>query len=500
MHMDSRPLSSGTSGSRGARNKELRVRQKEEAKKEEEREKRAPTPDSKNARGRSATRDGRDAQPVACAGREGAGEVEAAYVSPMGGRSDSDTPWWLRKIGSRVRRSRGDGDVSSLLSRLQRTRDDVPCVAALPRWWCPRDGAVEVGVVVEDVLVARDAGVTAANGRWEEAKLMDGGEEVGKMGAHTRRESGNEEYAEGGRTGREGKDDVGKGEGRSSNAAQAAFDADEEGGGERREGVDVCIHGERRGSAAGRVARGGKPGADDACDEVGGGVGREERREKGKGRQWMEGKGAGRDEMTRVAKLKPTRRVECERAAEGMVRDEGKARQDKGGGEEDGRGRDAETTERGQRKGEQYAVEGKGEGTKDRRREEEWMGEERSSNGGPEGRKECVEVGAGFSCGEKEGAGGGMKETQMADVIQPVERKRRGQQCFSRVFDALRQRVDELHDVHAVEGARRGEELVLGRREDARALSAPPVAGGSRWRQSRISANADAGTIPFARS
>jgi hypothetical protein len=36
--MYSRPLSSGTSGSRGARNKELRVRQKEEAKKEEGRD------------------------------------------------------------------------------------------------------------------------------------------------------------------------------------------------------------------------------------------------------------------------------------------------------------------------------------------------------------------------------------------------------------------------------------------------------------------------------
>jgi hypothetical protein len=46
---------------------------------------------------------------------------------------------------------------------------------------------------------------------------------------------------------------------------------------------------------------------------------------------------------------------------------------------------------------------------------------------------------------------------QMADAIQPVERKRRSQQRLSRVLDSHAQRGDELRDVRAVEGARRDE-------------------------------------------
>jgi hypothetical protein len=117
---------------------------------------------------------------------------------------------------------------------------------------------------------------------------------------------------ENGRTGREGKDDVGKGEGRSSNAAQAAFDADEEGWrGEK--GGSECMYTwgkarERGGTNSARRQTGSRRrvrrsrGRGRERREK-----REERRERGKGRQWMEGKGAGRDETTRVAKLKPTR-------------------------------------------------------------------------------------------------------------------------------------------------------------------------------------------------
>ncbi|KAJ7266746.1 hypothetical protein C8J57DRAFT_1469850 [Mycena rebaudengoi] len=196
-------------------------------------------------------------------------------------------------------------------------------------WWCARVGAVEVGVaqvvsksyrrVVEDALAARDAGVTTANGRWRgkgkngsiRTSAKQEGRKEGREDGVARIHGGDGdegmseaevgdavdgvgEKRENGRTGREGKDDLGRGEGRSSNAVQAAFDADEEEGwrGEKG-GVDRYIHGERRGSAAGRIVRGRKPGADDACDGVGGGRGRE-RREAGKGRQWMEGKGTRR--------------------------------------------------------------------------------------------------------------------------------------------------------------------------------------------------------------
>ncbi|KAJ7278145.1 hypothetical protein C8J57DRAFT_1576376 [Mycena rebaudengoi] len=154
------------------------------------------------------------------------------------------------------------------------------------RWWCLRAGAVEAGVaqvvsesyrgvIVEDVLVARDARVTTANGRWrgkeKEWERPDIGETGRKEGGtHTRRAMEMKEWAkpksttqltEERKDGKRRKDDLGRG----GDAAQAAFDADEEEG----------WRGEKGGE---------------------GGVGR---REAGKGRQWMEGKGAGRDETRR---------------------------------------------------------------------------------------------------------------------------------------------------------------------------------------------------------
>ncbi|KAJ7278148.1 hypothetical protein C8J57DRAFT_1222011 [Mycena rebaudengoi] len=327
-------------------------------------------------------------QSVACAGREGAGEVEAAYI----GEKQQRCPMVAE-------RDREQGEEDPRRRRLQRIRDVVPCVAALPsvpaaatalatpdaygsgggarahRRRRGRLGSQRRGGdnCEREMLVMKKRKGRGKGKGWERPDIGKTGRKEG--GTHTRRAMGMKERGEAevgaavdgvgekreGRTGREWKEDLGRGEGHSSNAAQAAFDADEEeSGGEKG----------KRGSGGTNSAR----------------------------------------PQTRSRRPVRRRRVERERAAEGTVRDEGKARRDKGGCEEgrtrrqrgDGRRAAAMKTDDARAGGSECAVEGKGR----------------------------------------------------------------------------RQRADELHDVHAVEGTG---VTSTGRREvgggrNARALSAPPVA------------------------
>ncbi|KAJ7266800.1 hypothetical protein C8J57DRAFT_1229359 [Mycena rebaudengoi] len=340
----------------------------------------------------STTRDGRDAQPVSCAGREGAGEVEAAYI----GKSNSDAPWWLREIGSRVRRTRCDGGVSSSLSRrpMLRRPAEGPGSADSTRdagrtwwwwWWGPHAGAVEVGVVVEDVLVARDAGgdnceremlvTTKRKGRgkgkeWERPDIGKTGRKEGKLRRHT--------HAAG-----DGDERKGKPKSTTQLTEQGRREVRDDGeGGKRSEWM-----GGWRGEGREDGCHGGRVGDEEDAERRGRDAVVTQRRRRRHGRRGgVEGRKG--------------RRVERERAAEGMVRDEGKARRDKGGCEE-GRTR-------------RQRIEG------DERQCMQWKGRERgprigdvkknrrsSSNGGAKGRKECVDVGAGFSRGEKEARAAG---------------------------------------------------------------------------------------------
>ncbi|KAJ7278135.1 hypothetical protein C8J57DRAFT_1576327 [Mycena rebaudengoi] len=269
-----------------------------------------------------------------------------------------DAPWWLREIGSRVRRNRGDGGVC------RRAVPVVPCVTALPRcyraaplpslhpiviyrtggsgggdstrdagrtwwwwWWCPRAGAVEgegkgkngsvrTSAKQEGRKEGRWGGMHTRRGdegmgeaevddaidgvgekrRGKRSEWMGGwrGEGEGKGRWAPRWEGGDEEDAEGVRERREGKEDLGRGEGRSSNAAQAAFDVDEGWRGEK--GASGWMY-----RWAKARERGGTNNARPQTQSRKGGVGREKRGGKGEAVDGEEGSETRRDDACREA-------------------------------------------------------------------------------------------------------------------------------------------------------------------------------------------------------